>query len=574
MTTAEVGRARRPAKPRPSLFGIGVGLAMVVLTVLTVWDWEYGTGFSLRAVFEKFGNDNPVISAIPDTDWDQMFSARTRAAFVETLRLAILGTSAGVIVALPLALWSTRFGAPNRSVRFVVRAVTNVIRAFPDILWALLFVSAVGIGALPGLLSLFFFSIAVVTKLTADTLDGIDPGPLEAAHASGARHSQMLRSRGRAADPPGLRLVLALCVRAQPAGIERDRPRRGGRRRRTDRVLRVAEQLGSSVGHRRDVRHRRVHRRPHLDAVAEAARMTAGLQSPRAPVGTPTTGTKRPARPVNVAKWATLGAWAVLVVWSILGLNIKWSRLLEAPADLYRLFELMFTQLEASDIGRCLRAMWDSIAMAWLGTLIAAVFAVPLGFLAAENLVPRWFSFFIRQLFNVLRAIPELILVLALIPVLGLTESAGVLAIAIGSVGTLGKLCSEIIEGIDRGPIEAADSVGASQLQRLRWAVVPQTMPEIASFVLYRFEINIRVSSVLGVLGIGGIGQILNDGLRFKEWGLAGMALIVVVGTTILIDTVSGAVRRRILAGPSGVAGLKPDMIVAQTELLGSPPSV
>ena len=78
MNTAEVGRARRPAKPRPSLFGIGVGLAMVVLTVLTVWDWEYGTGFSLRAVFEKFGNDNPVISAIPDTDWDQMFSARTR----------------------------------------------------------------------------------------------------------------------------------------------------------------------------------------------------------------------------------------------------------------------------------------------------------------------------------------------------------------------------------------------------------------------------------------------------------------------------------------------------------------
>ena len=99
--------------------------------------------------------------------------------------------------------------------------------------------------------------------------------------------------------------------------------------------------------------------------------------------------------------------------------------------------------------------MWDSIAMAWLGTLIAAVFAVPLGFLAAENLVPRWFSFLVRQLFNILRAVPELILVLALIPVLGLTPSAGVLAIAIGSVGTLGKLCSEIVEGdrprADRG---------------------------------------------------------------------------------------------------------------------------
>jgi phosphonate transport system permease protein len=272
----------------------------------------------------------------------------------------------------------------------------------------------------------------------------------------------------------------------------------------------------------------------------------------------------RPRRPFEAWRWMALGLWVLLVAWSIWGLGAKWSRLLEAPRDLYRLFELMFTQLAWSDLGTCLRAMWDSVAMAWLGTLIAAVVAVPLGFLAAENLVPRWFSFLIRQLFNVLRAVPELILVLALIPVLGLTTSAGVLAIAIGSIGTLGKLCSEVIEGIERGPIEAADAVGASQLQRLRWGVIPQTMPEIASFVLYRFEINIRVSSVLGVLGVGGIGQILSEGLRFKEWGLAGMALIVVVVTTILIDTVSGAVRRRILAGPSGTTVIDEPEIVAE----------
>jgi phosphonate transport system permease protein len=294
--------------------------------------------------------------------------------------------------------------------------------------------------------------------------------------------------------------------------------------------------------------------------------MTTQVGSPPTPAASTGRTAARPARPVNVAKWTALGVWAALVVWSIAGLDIKWSRLLEAPADLYRVFELMFTNLSSSDIGRCLRAMWDSIAMAWLGTLIAAVVAVPLGFLAAENLVPRWFSFLVRQLFNILRAIPELILVIALIPVLGLTPSAGIMAIAIGSIGTLGKLCSEIVEGIDRGPIEAADSVGASQLQRLRWAVIPQTMPEIASFVLYRFEINIRVSSVLGVLGIGGIGQILNDGLRFKEWGLAGMALIVVISTTMIIDAISGAVRRRILAGPAGTA--PSDDPITEAELL------
>jgi phosphonate transport system permease protein len=278
----------------------------------------------------------------------------------------------------------------------------------------------------------------------------------------------------------------------------------------------------------------------------------------------PTVAVERPRRPFEAWKWAALGGWVVLVIWSIVGLDIRWSRLLDAPADLYRLFELMFTNLERADFTRCLRAMWDSIAMAWLGTLLAAVAAVPLGFLAAENLVPRWLSFLLRQVFNVLRAVPELILVLTLIPVLGLTKSAGVMAIAIGSVGTLGKLCSEIVEGVDRGPIEAADAVGASQLQRLRWAVVPQTMPEIASFVLYRFEINIRVSSVLGVLGVGGIGGLLNDGLRFKEWGLAGMALLVVVVATMLIDAVSGAVRRRILAGPGGETGIEEPEVVPE----------
>ena len=277
--------------------------------------------------------------------------------------------------------------------------------------------------------------------------------------------------------------------------------------------------------------------------------MTAELQ-PIVARQRPMGAAQRPRRPFEMWKWVTATVWAMLVVWSIWGLDVKWSRLFDAPADLYRLFELMFTQLSSSDFGRCIRAMWDSIAMAWLGTLIAAVVAVPLALLAAENVAPGWVSFLMRQLFNLLRAVPELILVLALIPVLGLTTSAGIVAIAIGSIGTLGKLCSEVIEAIDRGPIEAADATGASQLQRLRWAVLPQSIPEIASFILYRFEINIRVSSVLGVLGVGGIGSLLNDGLEFREYGLAGMALIVVIVTTIAIDTVSAAVRRRIIAGP------------------------
>lgn len=262
----------------------------------------------------------------------------------------------------------------------------------------------------------------------------------------------------------------------------------------------------------------------------------------------------RPERPWHPRRWISLLIVIVLVLWATLGLDAKWDRLLSAPHDIWVVVRLMATNLTWSDFSDCAHAMWDSIAMAWIGTLLAAVFAIPLGFFAANNLMPPWFVFLTRQVLNILRAVPEIILVLVLIPVFALSPSAGILALGIGSVGTLGKLCSEVIEGIDRGPIEAADAVGANQLQRLRWSVIPQAFPEIASFVLYRFEINIRVSTVLGAVGAGGIGQVVDDALTTaipKDWGLAGMALIIVIVATVAVDTVSGAVRRRILAGPS-----------------------
>ena len=184
----------RPTRPRLGWFGPAVTAGLVAFTVVTIWDWNYGTGFSIREIFSVIGQKNPVIEAIGETDFGQLVSPRSRKKFVETLRLAVLGTVSGSAVALPLALISTRIGAPNRAARIAARTISNVVRALPDIVWAMLFVAAVGSGALPGLLALFLFTIAVVTKLTADTLDGIDTGPVEAAKASGARHAQMLRA--------------------------------------------------------------------------------------------------------------------------------------------------------------------------------------------------------------------------------------------------------------------------------------------------------------------------------------------------------------------------------------------
>jgi phosphonate transport system permease protein len=181
---------RLPPKPRPSPYAIALSVAAVVFTVVTA----RRVGFSLDGIIEDLQRPNPVFDGLLDTTWGEMFSDRSRGYFVETLQLAALGTTAGVIVALPLALWSTEVGNPYVVPRVMLRSFNNVVRAIPDLLWAGLFVLGVGIGALPGLLALFFFSLAVMVKLTADTLDGIDTGPIEAAHAAGASHTQMLRS--------------------------------------------------------------------------------------------------------------------------------------------------------------------------------------------------------------------------------------------------------------------------------------------------------------------------------------------------------------------------------------------
>ncbi|MEM8923090.1 MAG: phosphonate ABC transporter, permease protein PhnE [Actinomycetota bacterium] len=187
MTTAA---DRLPPRLPRSRFAIGSAAGAVVLTILAGW----AVDFDPSGLITDLTRPNSVVEGLLDPDWSQIWSRRSRSAFVETLQLAVLGTTGGAGIALVLALYATEYGAPNRFVAQVLRLINAVIRALPDLLWALLFVSAVGIGALSGLLALLFFSIAVITKLTADTLDNIDRAPIEAAVATGATNTEMLRT--------------------------------------------------------------------------------------------------------------------------------------------------------------------------------------------------------------------------------------------------------------------------------------------------------------------------------------------------------------------------------------------
>lgn len=252
-----------------------------------------------------------------------------------------------------------------------------------------------------------------------------------------------------------------------------------------------------------------------------------------------------------------LGVLALVAVCAA-GLEANWARLLDAPAAAWTYGGLMLRGVLQSPFADpsaeywlvSLELMGQSLAMAWIGTVIAAVLSFPLGFLAASNTAPRWIVMSIRQLLNAIRAIPDVILaIVIMVPIFGLGPLGGALALGVGSVGTLGKLSSEAIEGIQPGPLEAVRASGARPLQVVRWGVLPQVLPEIAAFWLYRFEVNIRAGAILGVVGAGGIGSYVSRAFESRDWDRIGIALLVIVVVTMLIDAISGAVRHRIIAG-------------------------
>lgn len=268
---------------------------------------------------------------------------------------------------------------------------------------------------------------------------------------------------------------------------------------------------------------------------------------------------------------ASIGVLAV-VAWAALGIDVELEHLARLPGGVWLIANRMFIDpgLDLTYVETALLGMLQSIEIAWVGTVIAAILSLPIGFVAAKNVSSGAISNAIRVLLDAIRAFPELVLAVAIfIPIAGLGPVAGALALGVHSIGTLGKLTAEVIEGIDKGPVEAVRAVGGNSLQTHRWAVLPQVLPEIVAFWLYRFEINIRGAAVLGVVGAGGIGFLLQQTVVYGRFGKAGTALVVVIVATIVVDTVSGWVRRRIIEG--SLAKRVTDAVLEQPELAEQP---
>lgn len=265
-------------------------------------------------------------------------------------------------------------------------------------------------------------------------------------------------------------------------------------------------------------------------------------------------------RPVRPRHWGRTASWlaiSLLVVIAFWTAKIDWSSLRSFPSESAKYFALLFLPPDWSKLGEAFAAMLLSVQMAWIGTLLGIIISFPLSFLATKGLAPRLINWPLRGIFAVIRAVPEVVIAILILSVTGLTPFTGALALGIGSIGTLGKWGYEAFEGVDQGPLEAVRTAGGSRVDLMRWGIWPAAAPEVLSFWLYRFEINVRASAILGLIGAGGIGKMLQDNVQFRNWDAVGMLLLVVIVVTVLIDQLSGAVRHRIVNGPGAGKTMK-----------------
>ncbi|MBM3114858.1 phosphonate ABC transporter, permease protein PhnE [Jeongeupia naejangsanensis] len=244
---------------------------------------------------------------------------------------------------------------------------------------------------------------------------------------------------------------------------------------------------------------------------------------------------------------ALLGGYALH--WSAQGAQMSWQDLL---AGLPQIADFISRTIppDLDVLSRLVTPALETIQIALWGTLLAALIAAPLSLLAAGNLHMPWPLYQgARQLFNLIRSVNELILALIFVSAVGLGPFPGVLALALHGVGMLGKFFAESIEEIDAGPIEALQATGARPLQVIVFGVLPQVLTAWIAVVLYRFEVNLRSATVLGMVGAGGLGFELLSSLKLFKYQESATCIIVIAVMVIAADLLSSRLRRFIQQG-------------------------
>lgn len=253
-------------------------------------------------------------------------------------------------------------------------------------------------------------------------------------------------------------------------------------------------------------------------------------------------------RAVRAAGWAVFIAWFVGALWWF---GFTPQRLWNGLSGLGTIVVLMVPPSPGELWVEILKGVAESVAMAFLGTFMAAIVAVPIGFLGARNVVTSvlW-RFSLRRLLDGFRGVDQLIWALAYVRAVGLGPLAGVLAIFTADIAVLAKLYAEAIENAERKQAEGVVASGGGRLSAIRFGILPQVAPVMLAQALYFFESNTRSAAILGVVGAGGIGLQIAERIRVRHWDEVAFIILLMIATVAAIDWLSGRLRRRLIGSP------------------------
>lgn len=466
---------------------------------------------------------------------------------LETLMMALLGTVLATVISIPLAFLAAANTTPHPVVHRAARMVITMCRAIPDLVFAVLFVRALGIGVLPGILALGLHSVGMMAKLFADAIEASEAGPREAVRATGA---------GRLGE-----LVMGVLPQVIPAWL-------GTFIYRIDINLRTSVVLGfvgaGGIGFALQDSLRGLMYESAMGIVLIILLVIAAMEilsialrrtllnptdsgpAPRAidadsAIRPPWTRDRRVRAIAGAALFAS-------VAYSLGHLRINPLAPLASFGELAGVFgKLLPPSIEGVE-DLLLIAVVETLAIGLVATVIGAVLAVPVGILAASNISPsRPLYAAARAVVLVVRAIPELILAVVFVAAIGLGPMAGAMALAVGTVGFLGKLVADSIEEIPLGPLEAVRAVGGGWWDTLLNAAIPQALPQLVGHLMYMLDVNIRTSTVLGIVGAGGIGFLLMESVRTLNFDVAGTIILIIFAIVFIIERLSAWIRKHVV---------------------------
>ena len=467
---------------------------------------------------------------------------------IETIALGLWATILSTILAIPLSFFAARnimSRVPGGTViYYVMRTILNFVRAIDTLIWGLIVVLWVGLGSFAGVIALTIHSVAALGKLFSEEVEHIETGPVEAVTATGANLLQTVR--------------YAVIPQIVPSFL-------GYTLLRWDINMRSATIVGFVAGGGIGFFVVETVRKGAYDQYAAALWAIAVVVivvdyvsakwRERIVVGTTQTA-GQVARPFYKS-WRAwfyiiIGAAALYYFWLLCDINLK-ELLNPAPTFLQLITSFVSLNLDSEVVDDVFREMLVTIFQALLATTFGALFAIPFSFLAARNLTGRsrlsiWLYYATRGMFNLLRSIEALLYVAIFFYWVGFGSFPGMLALAVTTFALIGKLFSEAIENIDPGPLEAITATGATRLQAIVFGVLPQIVPPFVSYAIYQWDINVRLATIVGFAGGGGIGALLaNDYFPFGKYRSAGTAVFLIVIVVIIMDYASAKIRERLV---------------------------